>query len=245
MMDIASYCSVDWCARTLKSKYYCFDIQTGCFTMGYWMRRCVFSLCPCGALMRGDFVLQPMVNETQNPKWSPSAAHEQRRSDGAHPASATTPASKSFSWRIVQLLLAFLPSEGAGMRDTWTNSVAVCLLHLVERLDSYWPLEGDVARLLVNKVLLQLLGDVAVAVVVLIHALLQLVWLILEKQAEVRSDGSHGRERPVTETARMSRVKVTKLSQSLKCWKLMLWWNRVTVVNQITCFNEKSMKVLK
>lgn len=110
MMDIASYCSVDWCARTLKSKYYCFDIQTGCFTMGYWMRRCVFSLCPCGALMRGDFVLQPMVNETQNPKWSPSAAHEQRRSDGAHPASATTPASKSFSWRIVQLLLAFLPS---------------------------------------------------------------------------------------------------------------------------------------
>lgn len=90
----------------------------------------------------------------------------------------------------------FIKEWGAGMRDTWTNSVAVCLLHLVERLDSYWPLEGDVARLLVNKVLLQLLGDVAVAVVVLIHALLQLVWLILEKQAEVRSDGSHGRERP-------------------------------------------------
>lgn len=43
-----------------------------------------------------------------------------------------------------------------------------------------WPLEGGIARLLVDVVLLELLGDVAVAVIVLIHTLLQLIWLILE-----------------------------------------------------------------
>ena len=80
------------------------------FHYGVFDEALCFSLCPCGVLMRGDFVLAPMVNETQNPKWSPSAAHEQKRSDGAHPASAITTASKSFSWRIAQLLLSFLPS---------------------------------------------------------------------------------------------------------------------------------------
>lgn len=101
------------------------------------------------------------------------------------------------------------------IRDTWTNYAAVCLLHVVKRLDSYWPLEGNVARLLVNKVLLELLGDVAVAVVVLIHALLQLVWLVLQKRARETSGRSHRTEKPVTDTAQMGQVKVIKLSQNL------------------------------
>lgn len=59
----------------------------------------------------------------------------------------------------------------------------LCIWKSLERHPAWnWPLEGGIACLLVNIVLLELLGDVAVAVVVLIHTLLQLIWLILETQ---------------------------------------------------------------
>lgn len=59
----------------------------------------------------------------------------------------------------------------------------LCVWKSLERHPAWnWPLEGGIARLLINIVLLELLGDVAVAVIVLIHTLFQLVWLILETQ---------------------------------------------------------------
>ncbi len=56
----------------------------------------------------------------------------------------------------------------------------------IRRMTQNWPLHWSVSCLFIYKVLFQLLRYITVTVVVLIHTLLQLIWLILQREETER-----------------------------------------------------------
>lgn len=124
----------------------------------------------------------------------------------------------------------------------------VCRFDVLYYNKATWilPLQRGVTRLLINVVLFELIGDIAVTVVVLIHILLQLVWFILEKilrgERQKKTKIWYGRVRQFQRKNNNIQHKNTQESthwvqlEKGKTSQLCLWWKFKDIFPKIGWF---------